>query len=200
MSRKKSDYMNQRTKEGFFKQSKKEDVRARSYFKIEQLDKKFDIFKDTKSVLDLGSAPGGWTEYVDKLNKEIKIVSVDLLPIRRKHEFSKNVEFIEDDFEELHHYVGDKKFDIVISDMAPEFSGDSQIDRGRVHQLNLKTIQLSEKYLKKNGNLAFKTFEGSGLFEVRKVAKENFKDLKEFKPQSSQLKSAETFLICFGRK
>ena len=200
MSRKKSDYMNQRTKESFFKQSKKEDVRARSYFKIEQLDKKFDIFKDIKSVLDLGSAPGGWTEYVDKLNRGIQIVSVDLLPIRRKHEFSKNVEFIEDDFEELHHYVGDKKFDIVISDMAPEFSGDSQIDRGRVHQLNLKTIELSEKYLKKGGILAFKTFEGSGLFEVRKVAKENFKDLKEFKPQSSQLKSAETFLVCFGIK
>lgn len=200
MSRKKSDYMNKRTKEGFFKQSKKEDVRARSYFKIEQLDKRFDLFSNINSVLDLGCAPGGWCEYVDKLDRNIEIIGIDLLPIRKKNEFSKNVEFIEDDFEELTHYIGDKLFDIIISDMAPEFSGDSQVDKGRVHKLNIETIEMCKKYLKKGGNLVFKTFEGTGLPEVRNVANDNFKDVKEFKPQSSQLKSAETFIICLSRK
>lgn len=200
MSRKKSDYMNQRTKEGFFKQSKKEDVRARSYFKLEQLDNRFDLFKGIHNVLDLGCAPGGWCEYIDKKKEDVKVVGIDLLPIRKRHEFSDRIEFIEDDFNDLHFYVKDKLFDLIISDMAPEFSGKSETDKGRVHKMNIETIEMCEKYLRKNGNLAFKTFEGIGLDNVRDLAKKKFRDVKEFKPQSSQLKSAETFIVCFGRK
>ena len=209
MSRKKSDYMNKRFKEGFFKQSKKENVRARSYFKLEQLDKKFNLFSNVSSVLDLGCAPGGWCEYVDSLNSNnsnsntpINIIGVDILPIRKKYEFSKYVEFIEDDFNNLHYYshVLEIEFDCVISDMSPEFSGDISIDKGRVHNLNIQTITLSQKHLKKGGNLIFKTFEGTELQNVKENAKKYFKEIKEYKPQSSQLKSAETFIVCLNKK
>ena len=200
MSRKRTNYMNERVKEGFFKQSKKEDVRARSFYKLEQLDKKFKLFSNVNTVLDLGCAPGGWCEYVSKNYTNVKIIGVDLLPIRRRHEFGKNVTFIEDDFNNLKEYVQDQQFDLIISDIAPEFSGDSQIDRGRTHKANNETIELSKEFLQKGGNLIFKTFEGTGLDDVRRNAKIQFREIKEFKPQSSQLKSSETFLVCLGRK
>lgn len=199
MSRKQGNYMNKRVKENFFKQSKELKVRARSYFKLEQLDNKFNLFEDVTDVLDLGCAPGGWTEYINKTYPHIKIVGVDLLPIRHVHEFNENVEFIEDDFNDLEHYVKDRKFDLIISDMAPEFSGVSKIDRGRVHDMNHTTLQMCKKYLREGGNLAIKSFGGSDLAGVRKVAQKLFKRIKEYKPHSSDQSSPEFFLVCFKR-
>ncbi len=190
--------MNKRIKDNFFKKSKEENVRSRSYFKIQQIDNKFNIFSNVHSVLDLGCAPGGWMQYINKEHPNVKIIGVDLLPIRHRHEFNENVEIIEDDFHNLEHYT-QEQFDIVLSDMAPEFSGDIQIDKGRVHDMNHKTLQLSKKHLKKDGLLVFKTFGGKELEGVRSVAKQLFKEIKEFKPRSSDQSSPEIFIVCFHK-
>ena len=199
MTHSNKSYARYKKSEGFYKEAKKINVRARSYFKLEQLDDKFDLIKDNMQIIDLGCAPGGWLEYLDKKVKTGKIVGIDLLEIKRQQEFSENIQIIEDDFDVIEEYnLG--KFDLVLSDMAPEFCGDARADKGRTHKLNLQTLAFCEKHLKKGGNLAFKSFEGEDLDFVRAKAKKLFWTVKEFKPQSSQKKSAEVFELCFNKK
>lgn len=195
MTSSREEFLMKRKREGFYKEAKKINVRARSYFKLEQLDRKFDLIKDGMQIIDLGCAPGGWLEYIDKKLTKGKVIGIDLLEIKRQSEFSSKVEIIEDDFNNIHEYkLG--KFDLVLSDMAPEFSGDNFADKGRTHKLNMATLDFAEKNLKQGGNLAFKSFEGEDLVYVRDRAKKLFKEVKEYKPRSSQQKSAEMFMFC----
>jgi len=191
-------YYSKREKEGFYNMAKKEDVRARSYFKLEQIDTKFNLVKDEIQIIDLGCAPGGWLQYIDKKVKSAKVIGIDLLEIKKKGEFSKNITIIEDNFENIEEYKFGQ-FDLVLSDMAPEFCGDSIVDRGRTHKLNLKTLDFCKKHLKYGGNLVFKSFEGEDLDYVREEAKKMFQEVREYKPKSSQKKSAEVFEICLFR-
>lgn len=194
-------YKKDRKKENYFKQAKEKQVRARSYFKLEQLDKRYNLIKNNYNIIDLGAAPGGWLEYIDEKIQKGKIVGIDLLEIKRPKEFSERVEIIEDDFNNIEEYLEEgEEFDLVLSDMAPEFSGNPQVDKGRTHKLNMLTLEFCEKHLKKGGNCAFKSFEGEDLQKVRDKAKKVFGTIKELKPNSSQKKSAETFIICFRKK
>jgi len=196
-------FSQKRKKEYYYKESKKIQVRARSYFKLEQINKKYNILKNDTNIIDLGCAPGGWLEYIDRTVKSAKIIGIDLLEVKNQKEFSKNIKIIEDNFNNIEDYIdkeNTKYFDIILSDMAPEFSGNSSLDKGRTHKLNLETIKFAKKYLKKEGNLIFKSFEGEDLEYVRNQARKLFKEVKEFKPKSSQKKSAEVFEICLFRK
>ena len=136
---------------------------------------------------------------MDSKIKKGTIVGIDLLEVKKQHEFSKNVRIIEDDFAEIKYYTKGEKFDLVLSDMAPEFSGDSKVDRGRAHKLNVQTLDFCKEHLEKGGNCAFKTFGGEDLDFVRKLAKTLFKEIKEYKPNSSQKKSSELFIVCFNK-
>lgn len=195
MTKSKKDFFVKRKKENYYKEAKKIDVRARSYFKLEQIDKKYDLISDNMHIIDLGCAPGGWLEYIDKKIKSGKVIGIDLLELKKQNEFSKNIQIIEDDFANIEEYINEK-FDLILSDMAPEFSGKPELDKGRTHKLNLKTLEFSKKYLKTTGNLVFKSFEGEDFEYVIKKAKEMFEMVKEYKPLSSQKKSAETFVVC----
>ncbi len=195
------DFKAKRQKENYYKQAKQKNVRARSYFKLEQINNKFNLIKSGTNIIDLGAAPGGWLEYIDSIVKTGTIYAIDLLEIKKHHEFSENVEIIEDDFANIKEYIEeDFQFDLVLSDMAPEFSGNSKMDRGRTHKLNLDVLNFCNEHLKKGGNCVFKSFEGEDLPFVRKKAKKLFKQIKEYKPMSSQKKSAETFIICLNKK
>ena len=196
-------FSQKRKKEYYYKESKKHQIRARSYFKLEQINKKYEILKDGINIIDLGCAPGGWLEYLDRTLNQANIIGIDLLEVKNQKEFSKNIKIIEDDFNNIEEYINKENneyFDLIISDMAPEFSGNSGLDKGRTHKLNLKTIEFAKKYLKKRGNLLFKSFEGEDLEFVRNQAKKIFKEVKEYKPKSSQKKSAEVFELCFFKK
>jgi 23S rRNA (uridine2552-2'-O)-methyltransferase len=201
MTNNKKTYSKNRKKENFYKEAKKVNVRARSYFKLEQIDRKFNLIRENMKILDLGSAPGAWLEYIDKKIEKGNVIGIDLLELKNLKEFSENIRVIQDDFNEISYYLEeDEQFDLILSDMAPEFSGDSVFDRGRTHKLNFKTIDFAKKHLKNGGNLLFKSFEGEDLPKVRKYAKEIFKEIKEFKPKSSQKKSSEVFEICINKK
>lgn len=198
MTKSGKEYFQKRHNEGFYKQSKELNVRARSYFKLEQLNNKFNLIRDNMKIIDLGCAPGGWLQYIDSIVKNGEIIGIDLLEVKRHSDFSKNITIIEDDMNNISEYNLDK-FDLVLSDMAPEFSGDSRADKGRCHKLNLMTIDFCKENLKQGGNLAFKTFEGEDLSHVREIAKKYFQEIKEYKPRSSQRKSAETFVVCLNK-
>ena len=193
------EYSAKKHKEGFYKGAKRYELRARSYYKLEQIDKKYDLVKDNLNIIDLGCAPGGWLQYIDYKISEGRIVGIDLLQIKRPQEFSQKVEIIEDDFNEIKDYIRED-FDLVVSDMAPEFSGDNKVDRGRTHKLNVEVLDFCKNHLSKGGNAVLKTFGGEDLEFVRKIAKRQFEEIKEYKPDSSQKKSAELFLVCFNKK
>lgn len=199
MTTSRKGFFKERKKEGYYKEAKKINVRARSYFKLEQIDNKFNLIKDNMHIIDLGCAPGGWLQYIDSKIKNGKVIGIDLLEIKKAQEFSKNIEIIEDNFDNILDYTTEE-FDLVLSDMAPEFSGDIRVDKGRTHKLNLKTLEFCEKHLKKDGNLAFKTFEGEDLQNVRDKARSMFETVKDYKPQSSQKKSTELFIVCLKKK
>ena len=195
------EYSKARKKENYFKEAQKINVRARSYFKLEQLDKKYKFIHDRMKIVDLGAAPGGWLEYIDKNVKTAEVLGIDLLEIKNHEEFSENVKIVMDDFNNINDYFEEGyEFDLVLSDMAPEFSGNSQVDRGRTHKLNVLTIEFCKNHLRKGGNCVFKSFEGEDLDYVRKKAKEVFGFVKEFKPKSSQNKSSEMFVLCFRKR
>lgn len=194
------EYIRKRNKEQYFKQAKEKKIRARSYFKLKQLDEKYSLLKENQTIIDLGAAPGGWLQYIDETLTSGKIIGIDLIEIEKPKEFSSKIELIEDDFANIDEYIKeDEQFDLVLSDMAPEFSGNSQVDRGRTHKLNFTTIEFCKTHLKKGGKLLFKSFEGEDLPRVRNKAKEIFEVVKEFKPKSSQQKSCETFIMCFNK-
>ncbi|MFW6286298.1 MAG: SAM-dependent methyltransferase [Nanoarchaeota archaeon] len=192
-------FKQKRKQENYTKLTKKENIRARSYFKLQQIDKKFNLIKENMNIIDLGCAPGGWLQYIDSKIKTGKIIGIDLLETPKHKEFSDNIEIIEDDFDNINDYTN-IQFDLVLSDMAPEFSGNYKVDRGRTHKLNLKVLEFCKDHLKKNANCLFKTFEGEDLNMVREESKKIFHQIKEYKPQSSQKKSAETFIICINKK
>lgn len=192
------EFASQRYKEGFYRGAKKYELRARSYYKLEHIDKKYNIFQNASLIVDLGCAPGSWLQYLDTNLDNCSIIGVDLLQIRRPQEFSENVEIIEDDFNEIKNHIS-QNFDVVLSDMAPEFSGDNKADRGRTHKLNVEVLDFCKNHLKKNGNAVIKTFGGEDLEFVRKLAKKQFEVVKELKPTSSQKRSPELFLICMNK-
>jgi 23S rRNA (uridine2552-2'-O)-methyltransferase len=198
MSKSLKQFAANKQKEYYYREAKRIEVRARSFFKLEQLDNKFELIKEGQTIIDLGCAPGGWLQFIDAKIKKAKIIGIDLLEVKKQTEFSDNVQIIEDDFAEIEHYVK-QKFDLVLSDMAPEFSGDSRVDRGRAHKLNVMTLDFCKAHLNQGGNCAFKTFGGEDLDFVRNLAKKIFKEVKEYKPNSSQKKSSEMFIICFNK-
>lgn len=193
------EHSKSRKAEFFYKKAKKVKVRARSYFKLQAIDSKFNIIKKNTYILDLGCAPGAWIQYVDSKSEEAEILGIDLLRVNQQNEFGDNVEIIQGDFNEVlkdHHDV----FDLILSDMAPEFSGNAKMDRGRTHALNLSTIDFSKDLLKKKGDLVIKTFEGEDLNTVRASMKKMFKKVYDFKPQSSKKGSAEFYLVGIAKK
>lgn len=199
MTKSKRTFISKRKNEGFYKKAKKLDVRSRSYFKLEQINNKFSILENGMKILDLGCAPGGWLELIDSVLEDAQVIGIDLLPVEQQRKFSDKINILEDDFNNLDRYkLG--QFDLVLSDMAPEFSGDSKLDRGRTHKMNIDILKFSDDNLKENKNLVFKTFGGEDLNRVRSEAKKRFKLVKEFKPVSSQSKSAEFYLVCLNKK
>ena len=181
----------------YVRQSKLEGYRSRSVYKLKELDEKFKIIKNNFSILDIGSAPGSWTQYLSEKSKGSKIMSIDL----------KEVEKIKD----VYHVVGDfldtqnqkiisdyfpKKIDLVVSDMAVNTTGNKNLDSIQTGELSLSAMYFAIGMLRPKGIFLSKIFMGSTFNEIVENAKKNFKESKIFKPPSSRKDSKESFIIC----
>ena len=181
----------------YVRQSKLEGYRSRAVYKLKELDEKFKIIKDHLSILDIGSAPGSWTQYLSEKSKGSKIMSIDL----------KEVEKIKD----VYHVVGDfldnqnqkiitdyfpKKIDLVVSDMAVNTTGNKNLDSIQTGELSLTAMHYAVNMLRPKGIFLSKIFMGSTFNEIVENAKKNFKESKIFKPPSSRKDSKESFIIC----
>ena len=185
----------------YFKQAKSSGFRSRSAYKLLELNRKFKIFSKCKTVIDLGSYPGGWSQVLKKNLKNCKILSIDI----KKMEPIQNVKFVNSDIfnqktkEIIQTFFG-KELDVVISDMAADTTGNKSLDCIRTNQLCAEVINLSRKILKKNGVIVSKLFMGEDFLEVKQKAKSLFKDVFFYKPESSKNESKETYLHCKNLK
>ena len=177
--------------------SKADGYRARSVYKLIEIDKKFKVFKNGLSVVDLGAAPGSWSQYVAKTVKNGKVVSIDLKSIEK----IKNIILIKGDFTENEYQDKIKqlfrsKVDVVLSDMAVNTTGIKNIDAIYTGELCKEAMIFAKEILSKDGKFVSKIFMGSTFNEIILEAKLVFKEVKVFKPKSSRKNSKESFIIC----
>ena len=191
------NWINKQRRDIYFRQSKVEGYRSRAVYKLQEINLKFKIFKNGMSVIDLGAAPGSWSQYVSKNIKSGKFLSIDLLDFEK----IENIHQIKGDFtndifkKEIMDYFG-KKVDIVISDMAVNTTGNKNLDSIYTGELCMEAMKFSKETLKNDGKFISKIFMGSTFNEIVSEAKKIFKENKVFKPLASKKNSKESFIIC----
>ncbi len=180
-------------KDYFYKKAKEEGFRSRAAYKLLEIQKKYKIFKKGDYVLDLGCAPGGWIQVAIRfIGKNGKIKGIDLLDVKPFN--NSNIEIIKGDI--FDYDFSQEKFDVIISDMAPNTSGIKHADYFKSYELCETAFYIAKKSLKNHGNLVLKIFQGKEFNELRGKLKKNFKIISVFKPKSSRSTSSETYLVC----
>lgn len=195
----------------YVKLAQKEGYRARAAYKLKEIDETFGLVKPGQVVVDLGSAPGAWSQYLRRrfapqgaaegaLNGTL--VALDLLPM----EPIEGVHFIQGDFHDeavarsLSDALGGKPVDLVVSDMAPNLSGIESSDSARMANLVELAVDFAGAHLKSDGALVVKVFHGSGYSQLVELFKRHFRVVKPVKPKASRDRSAETFVVGIGLK
>ena len=179
------------------RQSKVDGYRARSAYKLIEIDEKFKIFKGGMYVVDIGAAPGSWSQYASKVVKSGKIISIDL----KEMEEIKNTVQIKGDFTEndIQNKIKDhinKKIDVVMSDMAVNTTGIKNIDSIQTGELCMEAMIFSKEVISEKGFFISKIFMGGSFNEIVALGKKIYKEVRVFKPKSSRKDSKESFIIC----
>jgi 23S rRNA (uridine2552-2'-O)-methyltransferase len=202
-------WLNDHVNDPYVKMAQKEGYRARAAFKLKEIDETLHLIKPGHLVVDLGSAPGAWSQYVRRrlspdgaaagaLNGTI--IALDLLPM----EPIEGVAFLQGDFREaevlsrLEDAVAGRKADVVVSDMAPNLSGIESADTARIAHLIELAVEFAQRHMKPEGALVVKVFHGSGYSQLVKLFRDTFKVVKPVKPKASRDKSSENFLVGIG--
>ena len=193
------DWLNKRKKDLYFRQTKIQGYRSRSSFKLIEMNKKFKFLKNERSLLDLGSSPGGWSQVARKEIKNGKILAVDI----KNMEKINNVDFIKGDFQDNEIYEKiifyfNNKLDVVLSDMAANTTGNKTLDSYRTGELCLNAMNFARKILSSDGVFLSKIFMGSIYNEINEKAKESFKKVIKYNPLSSKKESKEIYIFCKG--
>ncbi len=182
----------------YVKLSQKEGYRSRAVYKLKELQEKDRLILHGMSVLDLGAAPGGWSQYaVELVGKNGRVVASDILPI----DPLPFVEFIQGDFteerilNEILELIGNDKANVVISDMAPNLSGNDAIDQPSSIYLCELALDISKRILAENGTMVVKLFQGAGSDEYLKEVRQCFKQVKIRKPKASRARSREVYVV-----
>ena len=191
------NWINKQKRDTYVRQSKVDGYRARSAYKLIEIDEKFKIFKGGMCVIDLGAAPGSWSQYVSKVVKSGKIISIDL----KNMEKILNTFQIKGDFTEIEIQNEIKSYlnrcpDVVMSDMAVNTTGIKNIDSIQTGELCKEAMFFAKDLMKENGYFISKIFMGGTFNEIVAEGKKYFKEVKVFKPKSSRKDSKESFIIC----
>jgi 23S rRNA (uridine2552-2'-O)-methyltransferase len=181
----------------------KEGFRARSVYKLKELDQKFHLIKPGQNVLDLGAAPGSWLQYTSiHVTSSGKVLGLDLKPIKK---VADNVITSVCEVTNLDLVISQIKkanfqyFDLIISDLAPNTSGIAHADHIRSLKLDKSAVDLSQKFLRSGGNLIMKVFPGASLDDFIKELKENFAEVKLTKVSATRDRSSEIYIVCLGK-
>jgi 23S rRNA (uridine2552-2'-O)-methyltransferase len=204
-------WLNDHVNDPYVKMAQREGYRARAAYKLKEIDEALRLIRPGQVVVDLGSAPGAWSQYLRRrfapqgaASGELdgSIIALDLIEI----EPIEGVVFMQGDFREdevlhaLEARLGGRPVDVVVSDMAPNLSGIESSDAARVAHLVELAVEFALRHLQPEGALVCKTFHGSGYSQQAKLFKDSFRVVKPIKPKASRDKSAETFLVGLGPK
>ena len=182
----------------YTKLAKQHGYRSRSAFKLIEINKKFKFLKNNLNIVDLGSAPGGWSQVCSEINKNGKNLSIDILDMDKID----NIFFYKKDFNELdffdfvNNFFALNKVDIVLSDMAVNTTGNKDLDAMKTNSIALDVVNLSKVILKPKSSLLVKIFSGKDENILIKNAKDSFKIIERIKPDSSRKESREMYLFC----
>ena len=191
------NWINKQKRDIYVRRSKVDGYRARSAYKLIEIDKKFKIFKNGMFILDIGAAPGSWSQYASKTIKNGKIISIDLKEISP---IDKGIhikgDFTKLDIQEKIKEDLTKEFDVVMSDMAVNTTGIKNLDSIQTGELCKEAMTFSKKVISSKGYFISKIFMGSTFNEIVALGKKIFREVKVFKPLSSRKESKESFIIC----
>ena len=191
------NWINRQKRDIYVRQSKVDGYRARSAYKLIEIDKKFKIFKNGMFILDIGAAPGSWSQYASKAIKNSKIISIDLKdmsPINNGIHIKGD--FTEPNVQEKIKKNLSKEFDVVMSDMAVNTTGIKNLDSIQTGELCKEAMIFSKKVISSKGYFISKIFMGSTFNEIVALGKKIFREVKVFKPLSSRKESKESFIVC----
>ena len=192
-----SKWLNRHINDEFVLKSKKEGFRSRSSYKLIQINEKFNFLNSSKNIVDLGCAPGGWLQVSKKFSSvETKILGIDKLNV----EPIPGVWFYQGDIfeDKVINYIETffkKKIDLIMSDMSPNSTGNKKVDHLRILSLVERVVDISNLFLKREGFIVIKIFQGGMYGDLMISLKESLKNIKNFKPKASRKESPEMYLI-----
>lgn len=186
----------EQTQDPYFQQAKREGYRARSAYKLLEISERFRLLRPGISVLDLGAAPGSWSQVVAKLAPKSKIVAIDLLPM----EPIAGVEIIRGDITRAEYIAQMKEMlpkgvDLVLCDAAPNTSGIALVDHAGSIRLGVAALRIAQQFLKEGGAFVVKIFQGEDLVKYVQMTKRYFQSVQVFRPQASRKESTEHYVV-----
>ena len=192
---KSKNWVNRQKNDQFVKKAKQLGYINRAAFKLEEIEQKYKIIEHSREILELGSSPGGWTQVILNYNSKTNITCFDLLDMKINNQ---RISFFKEDFLKYNFTNLKNKFDLVLSDVAPNTTGHQSTDHLRISQLIYEVIDRLEIILKKQGSFIFKIWKGEEEKEIIKMLKKIFDKVEYFKPKSSRQESSEIFIISRG--
>lgn len=197
------EWLARQNKDPYVQKARKSGYRARAAYKLQEIDQKYRLIKRGQTIIDLGAAPGSWSQYVvKKTAANGLLIMLDLLPF----EEIKGAQLIQGDFTEaktlktIQSLTNDQPFDLVLSDMAPNISGIALQDQARYERLLESVLAFCKTELRPGGNLLTKFFEGQSAQVIRQQMKDQFNQLKIIKPDASRTHSKELYLLALNKK
>ena len=181
----------------YVRAARQDNLRARSAYKLQEIDNKHNILRPAQTIIDLGSAPGSWSQLARQSNSSAKIIACDLLPMVA----ITGVQFIQGDFRssevqaQLVAALGQRRADLIISDMAPDITGIAAADAAAAEQLLQQTLEFARQWLKPQATLLYKYFQGPGFSELVPQLRQSYATIKLCKPAASRSQSSELYLL-----
>jgi len=189
---KSKEWLDRQNRDFYVKKAKKIGYVSRSAYKILEIEKKFKLINNSKNILELGSAPGGWSQVVFELKDTVKMYAFDLLDMKFKHP---NMKFIKENFLTYDYSKIPHKFDLILSDIAPNTTGHQTTDHLRISSIIEDIISVLDLIALPSSSFVFKIWKGSEEIDIINKLKKKYKKVSYFKPQSSRTKSSEIFIV-----
>ncbi len=191
------NWINKQRRDIYVRKSKIEGYRSRAIYKLKEIDEKFKILKEVFTVIDLGAAPGSWSQYLSQKIQNGKILAIDLLEFQKINKVEQLIgDFTEEIYKQKIREYFQKKVDLVVSDMAVNTTGNKNLDSIVTGELCMDAMSFAKNQLNHKGKFISKLFMGTSFNEIVSEAKNIFKDVRVFKPLSSRKDSKENFIIC----
>ena len=189
---KSKDWLNRHKNDFYVKKARKQGYLSRAAYKLIEIDKKFEILKKSKNLLEFGASPGGWSQVALEINPKIQITAIDLLELKINHP---QIKFYKEDFLQFNFNKIENNFDLILSDIAPNTTGHKSTDHLRLSSMLFDMIETIDQVMNQRGTFVTKIWKGSEEKDIINNLKKKFNKVSYFKPDSSRKDSVEIFII-----